>query len=424
MSQSQPRPIKTHRLSYIIVVVTLLIGMVGLGAFFFRQWNDQRKEADFQKSIQSFYDAPSPLPDLTPGKLIRSQKMDVAVPRGGTAYRILYVTQVPNNDSVAVSGMVFVPPGPAPEGGRKVIAWAHGTLGFGNSCTPSRSMNDTLRDMDNWLDAAMQRGYVVAATDYVGIGTAGTPFYLIGQSEANDVLNSVRAVRAMSEVKTSDEFVIWGHSQGGHAALFAALRAPTYTPELELKGVAAAAPAAELGPLFTQQYDKPVAWGIGPDVAVSWPAVYPDLKVDTVLSDDAKKNYDSMAHGCIVQEVAGLTIRSALKEQFFSSNPTKEPNWVKAMTAETPKIENLTVPLYLAQGLSDVVVLPNTTALLAQKACAAAKPTFLDWLGSTNHQSTAIVAGPSVMAWMQARFESQSPPSSCDQPLPIEPATM
>ncbi|WP_438043951.1 hypothetical protein [Sorangium sp. So ce128] len=37
---------------------------------------------------------------------------------------------------------------------------------------------------------------------------------------------------------------IVGHSQGGQAALFGAHHAPIWTPELDLRGVAALAPAS------------------------------------------------------------------------------------------------------------------------------------------------------------------------------------
>ena len=48
----------------------------------------------------------------------------------------------------------------------------------------------------------------------------------------------------------SNRFAVWGHSQGGHAALFTGELAARYAPELKLVGVAAAAPATNLIELF------------------------------------------------------------------------------------------------------------------------------------------------------------------------------
>jgi acetyl esterase/lipase len=49
---------------------------------------------------------------------------------------------------------------------------------------------------------------------------------------------------------TQNRFAVWGHSQGGQAALFTGLIAKSYAPELDLAGVAAAAPATELAMLL------------------------------------------------------------------------------------------------------------------------------------------------------------------------------
>src|SRR5690606_37590410 len=48
-----------------------------------------------------------------------------------------------------------------------------------------------------------------------------------------------------------EDLWLWGHSQGGQAALFAAQDAATYAPELTLHDVAVAAPAATLTTLMS-----------------------------------------------------------------------------------------------------------------------------------------------------------------------------
>lgn len=413
--------IKIHKLSYVLVLsVVVIIGLVVVGSIW-KHWQADRKQADYQKSIQAFYEAPTPLPQGSPGKLVRSEKMDIKVPRGGTAYRMLYMSETPSGEPVAVSGVAFIPSGEAPQGGRKVIAWAHGTRGLGSTCAPSRS--EPMDDMDNWLDSAMQRGYIVTATDYTGLGTSGKPYYLIGKSEANDVLNSVRAVRNMPQASASSDFIAWGHSQGGHSTLFAATQAAQYAPELRLVAAAVAAPAAELGPLMSQQYHTPVAWAIGPDMAASWPNSYPDLPIKNMLTKDGGSHYKTQAYKCLSNQTVGLTIRAALKSQFFASNPRDNPAWARVIAEQTPDVASIKVPLYIAQGLNDVVVLPNTTSLLVQQACATNPNVAVNWLGNSQHQMIAIQAGPDAVAWMQDRFNDLPAPSSCSQPLPVPPAS-
>ena len=103
----------------------------------------------------------------------------------------------------------------------------------------------------------LARGYVVAATDYPGLGTPGVHPYLIGESEGRAVLDWVRAVRDLPNSGASGRFAVWGHSQGGHAALYTGEIAARYAPELKLVGVAAAAPATYLIELFDSDKSSP-----------------------------------------------------------------------------------------------------------------------------------------------------------------------
>jgi alpha-beta hydrolase superfamily lysophospholipase len=99
------------------------------------------------------------------------------------------------------------------------------------------------------LHELLNAGYVIAATDYPGMGADGPPSYLIGVSEANSVLDAARAARARPDAHANNRLVLCGHSQGGQAALFAAQGQAAYAPDLDLRGVAVAAPAMELGEL-------------------------------------------------------------------------------------------------------------------------------------------------------------------------------
>ncbi len=76
------------------------------------------------------------------------------------------------------------------------MAWAHPTTGIVSKCAPSlaRILFRTIQGLHEML----QRGYLIAATDYPGLGTAGPHPYLVGISEGRAVLDSVRAARGDS----------------------------------------------------------------------------------------------------------------------------------------------------------------------------------------------------------------------------------
>ena len=54
------------------------------------------------------------------------------------------------------------------------------------------------------------------------------------------------------------------------------------------------------------------------------------------------------------------------------------------------------VPVLIVQGLADTIVLPNTTALLAEHFYAAGSPLTVIWLGDIGHLEMATVGGPLV----------------------------
>ncbi len=404
-----------------VVGVLILLGVAGGLWLAIAQEGKVRRADKRQDALQPFYSPPNPLPAGRVGSIIRKEPLGVNVPDGGQGFRILYRSERSNGSSVAASGMVFVPSGKPPAGGWPVVAWAHPTVGMGRSCAPSRT-SDPLSDV-TWLGDMLQRGWIVTATDYAGLGTPGSSAYLVGEVEARDVLNSVRAARNLQPGKASSRFALWGHSQGGHAVLFAATRARGYAPELKLVAAAAAAPAAELEALLAEQSGTAVNWVIGPEIFVSWPVEYPSLSRKEVGSNAALSHYRKVASECI-----GLL--SSLEAQalnkfdsgFFQKDPSSVPSWRSVLVKQTAPALPPSIPLFIAQGLKDQIVLPNTTALYAQRSCRAGSNLEVAWMGGVGHVKAAAVSGPFVASWLFDRFAGRPNINTCDQPLPIAPA--
>ncbi len=165
-------------------------------------------------------------------------------PPGSSAWKILYTSVGLDGQLIEVSGVVIAPDLPPPTAGRHVVAWAHPTTGVGDRCAPS-AFPEFFETIPH-LTALMALDYVVVATDYPGLGTAGPHPYLVGLSEGRAVLDSVRAARNLPKAGAGKRFAAWGYSQGGHAALFAGQLAREYAAELTLAGVAAIAPPTDL----------------------------------------------------------------------------------------------------------------------------------------------------------------------------------
>ncbi len=406
----------------LVVVVVVVAALVAVGV---KVFVGDREVAEQQTQLQPFYDVADPIPAGPPGNLIKSEPITGLPISGANAFRVLYNSQDPDGTARVTSGMVFIPSAAAPATGRPVVAWAHPTTGLGPQCAPSRSAN-VLADM-GWLQGMLDKGWIVTATDYSGLGTPGTSLYLVGAAEARDVINSVRVVGSLPNSNPGSQYAVWGHSQGGNASMFVGEISATYAPELTLVGVAAAAPAVELASLLTQQWKLPVAWIIGSQVMVSWPAVNPAVTAAQVASQAGLDNYQKVAMECI--QTAGLigAVRTELGQGIFEQDPTKQPDWAAMMAAQTPKPLPPAVPVFIGQSISDGVVLANSIALMQDKWCKAGSALSILWLGPlasgangpiVTHGLEANVAGPAATAWIQDRFNALPAPNTCDTPPP------
>ncbi|MEJ5255291.1 MAG: lipase family protein [Acidimicrobiales bacterium] len=389
---------REYHLLQAIALLVVLAAIAGIAAFTLRG----ARERELQDALAPFYTPPDPLPPGPPGELIRWEPIDPA-PAGALAWRILYHSEDLAGNDVAVSGMVFAPTGLAPEGGRPVVAWAHPTSGMADECAPSRQAAPGSEL--SWLPAMLANGWVVVATDYYGLGTPGTLPYLIGPSAANDVINSVRAARQLPGAGAGATFATWGHSEGGHASLWVGVRAPTSAPDLTLVGISAAAPAAELVELISAQWQTLSSQVIGPYVAAAWPAWYPQLDAGDILTPDGLRALPTLASQCLIPLALDALARTGLNEPLFSQDPVDVPAWAAAAAANTPGPPPATVPVFIAQGTADDVVLPETTSLLIAGFCEAGIDVSADWMTGVGHTGAADAAGAAAVAWLADRFE-------------------
>jgi acetyl esterase/lipase len=298
-----------------------------------------------------------------PGYLIRSQPRSGA-PDGSVAFRVLYRSTGLHGEPIAVSGVIIIPTTKALREGRPIIAWAHPTTGIVPRCAPSLAR--VLFNSIQGLPEMPARGCVAAATDYPGLGTAGPHPYLVGVSEARAVLDSVRAARSIPDAKASSTFAVWGHSQGGQAALFTGILARSYAPELRLVGVAAAAPATELATLITDDIDTSGGRNITAMTLWSWSRVY-GAPIDAVVTQDAIPVINRLANLCIERFFDVFTRRGptrALDRSFLKVNSfaDKQP-WRGLLQRNSPGRPPRDVPVFIAQGTADNLVRPRVITL-------------------------------------------------------------
>jgi pimeloyl-ACP methyl ester carboxylesterase len=359
----------------------------------------------------AFYQATEQQIAGSPGTLIRQEPMPF---RGGSAYRVLYRSTGLHNEPIAVSGVVVVPPGAMPSGGRPIVAWAHPTSGIVSRCAPSLAIF-VFQQMQG-LREMVDRGYAVLATDYPGLGTPGPHPYLVGESEARAVLDSVRVARSMPEVGGSDSFAVWGHSQGGQAALFTGLIAKSYAPELNLVGVAAAAPASDLAALINDDLGTPGGKNIAAMTLWSWARVY-GAPIENVVVPAAMPTIDRLAEECLESTFDLWERRNterSLEQGFLSANsPTAVEPWRSLLARNTPGTLPPQIPVFLAQGATDPVIRPQVTQDFMQRLCKAGSKVRLLVMPGIGHGLAAYESKGEAVHWMDDRFAANPPPTDC-----------
>src|ERR1700761_852935 len=347
-----------------------------------------------------------------PGTLISSEPM--FGPAGAEAYRILYRSTGLNGEPIAVSGVVVIPPGPPPPGGRPIVAWAHPTTGVVPHCAPSLALFVYQQMMG--LRRMIERGIVVVATDYPGLGTAGPHPYLVGVSEGRAVLDSVRVARTMPGVGDGNRFAVWGHSQGGQASLYTGLLARSYAPELELVGVAAAAPATELVTLMGDDFKTTGGKNLTAMTLWSWSRVF-GAPIGRVVMPEAIPTVDRLADECIesiFDIMARQRTEKPLEQHFLSvENIAVVEPWKTLAMRNTPGALPAGIPLFLAQGTDDKLVRPDVTRAYFQRQCKAGSKVRMIWLPNEGHGFAGRDSADDAVAWMAGRFAGEPPPSDC-----------
>jgi pimeloyl-ACP methyl ester carboxylesterase len=363
--------------------------------------------------LDGFYAIPSPLPPGPPGSLVRELAMPTggSLPSGANAYRVLYHSETAAGADVAVSGIVVVPGGTPPPGGFPVVTWAHGTTGLAPACAPSVEGLYSIPFLASFVGA----GFIVAVTDYEGLGAStGLHPYLVGASEAQDVLDAARAARSLVGPLASNTVVVAGHSQGGQAALFAGQIAPSYAPELFVAGIAAVAPVTsilEFAPAPHRRTDGSMAYLVM--AAYAWSRTFGNYPLDTVLTDRARSADDDLTSGCALGVEGKYDPIAA--DTWLVPGWEQNPGLLGDDKMNRPGEQPTSAPVLVVQGTGDTVIPPAATERFVSGQLCGAEHDTVDYLPITgaSHSGVLVSGEGAILRWVRQRFSGKTPPTSC-----------
>lgn len=378
-----------------------------------------------------FYVAPDPLPDGQPGDVIHSEPL-AGAPAGSQAWKVLYLSTGFDGSPTAVSGVVIAPTGTPPGstpgsagstppgstvgGGRPVLSWAHPTTGVMDDCAPS-TLSEVFALIPG-LAEFLAAGYVVAATDYEGLGTAGVHPYLIGESEGRAVLDAARAAQRLPDTGAGDQLLLFGHSQGGQASLFAGQMAPDYAPDLKLVATAAAAPAGELQALLNDDAETETGVALGSYAVNAYLDLYgpqnPGMSASQVVTPEGEAVIDQIVPLCDIDQSSQIqAIAAPVTGKFFVDDPGSVEPWQTLLSENSPGGTRIDSPVFIAQGTADTVVVPATTTQLVQTYCQGGTQTTEKVYDGVTHTTIGYESAGDVATWMAAVLAGSTPGGAC-----------
>jgi pimeloyl-ACP methyl ester carboxylesterase len=350
-----------------------------------------------------YAEVPDPVPGGEMGDVLAVQDLDPGDLPAGRLVRVLYRSESIAGDPIAVSGVVAFPLGAVADA--PVLSWAHGTTGIADGCAPSLDAVGAVAHLTPFLD----RGMVVAATDYEGLGTPGVHPYVAGESEGRGVLDIVRAAQALDDEAVGDDVVIWGHSQGGHAALFANQLAGEWAPELRIVGTVAGAPPSQLPLIAAALQGGPfqhyiVMTGVG------WAEAY-GADLSLVTGPEALELAPQVDRVCAgeLAEVFG----AIPPEDLLVADPATVEPWASLLVENDPGFVAGASPVLIVHGEQDEQIPVVSSQLLLERMCGVGQVVERRTYPGQGHAEVVGVAFPDLLPWVDARLAGDPAPTSC-----------
>ena len=387
---------------------------------------DRKKAMSFNlPDGQSIYDPPVPLPAGKHGDLIWATEIQTAIP-GARAWKILYRSTDIHDVPCAVSGMIIAPVGKTPAGGRPVVTWAHGTAGINRDCAPSMIDNPAKEasfymfpNSPDRIDAGIPAlgkmiaaGYVVAATDYQGLGAPGFHQYLIGPTAARNVLDAVLATRQFPEAGAGKQAVALGWSQGGQASVWAGQLADYLTDSVVLLGAAALAPvnALEQSKIEAQVIASgkalpPMTTSETIMAQYAMAGTFPELQISDVLTPFGVEFIkESSKYQCSKQMGQSLAYMQGWKGTATRTDPQNQDKWFKRIEQMALGSVPAKVPIAVYQGDDDPTIFPAASEAYVKAASAAGTKIIYRHYAGADHLRVPAAAEADFLSWIADRF--------------------
>lgn len=372
----------------------------------------------------AFYTPPSPTPAGSAGELVwyrpTTANLNVTLP-SNKAWTALYQSTDEQGNPDWVTGTVIVPTAKwSGKGERPVVSYAPGTQGLAHQCAPSLQMIGGTEYDGGAIIESLKKGYAVTITDYQGYTNGAIPTYSAGKAEGQAVLDVERAGRQIpsSGISSSAPVILWGYSQGGQAASWAAELQSSYAPDVKMVGLAAGGTPADLQ--ATAAFDNAsVGTGFGLDGEIGLSVTYPEQFPLASFSNAAGlEAAGKLLKECAVQSLAEFrginTAEYTVGHKTTAQLEAEHPSIEKVINEQKLGTKTVPAPVYHYHGLEDEFVPVAQDVALHQAWCKLGVTDDFQ-LYPGDHLLTDPTAIPTVIKWVGERLEGKKAPSTCGQ---------
>lgn len=340
-----------------------------------------------------------------PGDLLRERTVTVPIGVPAVAHQVVYGSTGARGQAIAVSGTVLAPlAGWAGPGPRPIVSYGVGVHGLSRDAAPSHLMRLGQEAELALFEPLLSRGWVVAVTDGDGHGMPGPHTYGAGRPGGHAMLDIVRAaMRVRTDLDHDAPVLLWGYSEGGRNAAWAAELHPGYAPELDVRGVAAGGVPADLRAVAEAIDGGPFS-GLGLAVVVGLRHAHRDPALDAVLTPQGREAARRATH----RDVVGLIVEhpEPLKHHTGRDNAWEEPVWRDLLERERNGRSRPAAPLYLYHAADDEIVPVEVGRRLYESYLALGADATWTVVAAGDHLTAGFVGAEGAMRWLTEAFSA------------------
>src|SRR5262249_49329827 len=206
----------------------------------------------------------------------------------------------------------------------------------------------------------------------------------------------------------------WVSARGEHAAFGPGITAPRAARGLEVRGVAAIAPAANLKKILDMNVEMNKLFG--PYLAQSYSRFYPDITFEQAVRPEALDAARQIVNLCDFVPRELERIKELVATFEGPALATSSNKALQARLEQNTPDGLMQAPVLIAQGLSDNVVQPSATDAYVEERCAAGQRLEYWTFAGRDHLTIIQLGTPledPLIKWTMARFANEPEATGC-----------